>query len=381
MKLPWNKPRQDAAAVSVQLRETGSGAALGLPAAGRAGDRGEIALYRAIREAVPLVDAALLKIIRLAGGFRAACPDPGEEAALNDFLEAVPVGRGQYGVQVFLDAYLDSLLTCGRAVGEMVADREGGRLAALLCGDARDISFLEGASPLDTRLALRAPDGTLKPLPRQDLLLFTPYNPEPDAPYGVSLLRGLPFLADILMNIYRTVGRNWERVGNARIAVVCKPDPAEGGSAAERAAQIAGAWSAAMQNTPGGRVRDFVAVGDVDIRVIGADNQTLDSQVPVRQLVEQLIARTGIPPFMLGLNWSSTERMSSQQADLMTSELTALRRTVTPALTRVLRFWQTLEGRAPTARVAWEVINLQDEVEEARAALFRAQAEHLNKGV
>jgi hypothetical protein len=80
--------------------------------------------------------------------------------------------------------------------------------------------------------------------------------------------------------------------------------------------------------------RDFVAVGDVDIRVIGADNQILDSEVPVRQILEQLIARTGIPPFMLGLNWSTTERMSSQQADMMTSELTAIRRTLTPVRRR-----------------------------------------------
>ena len=39
-------------------------------------------------------------------------------------------------------------------------------------------------------------------LPYQDLLLFTPLNPEADNPYGVSLLRSLPFLADILMKIY-----------------------------------------------------------------------------------------------------------------------------------------------------------------------------------
>ena len=68
-----------------------------------------------------------------------------------------------------------------------------------------------------------------------------------------------------------------------------------------------------VQETRSGSVRDFVAVGDVDIKVIGADNQVLDSQVPVRQILEQLVARTGIPPFMLGLSWSSTERMSTQQ--------------------------------------------------------------------
>ena len=36
---------------------------------------GEIALYRAVREAVPIVDAALMKIIRLVGGFVVRCPE------------------------------------------------------------------------------------------------------------------------------------------------------------------------------------------------------------------------------------------------------------------------------------------------------------------
>ena len=54
-----------------------------------------------------------------------------------------------------------------------------------------------------------------------------------------------------------------------------------------------------MQETRSGDVRDLVAVGDVDIRVIGADAPVLDSQVPVRQVMEQIVAKTGIPPFML----------------------------------------------------------------------------------
>ena len=73
-------------------------------------------------------------------------------------------------------------------------------------------------------------------------------------------------------------------------------------------------------------VSDFVAVGDVSIRAIGADGQQMESDVPVRQMLEQIVAKLGVPPFLLGLSWSSTERMSSQQADMLTNELTAYRR-------------------------------------------------------
>lgn len=53
--------------------------------------------------------------------------------------------------------------------------------------------------------------------------------------------------------------------------------------------QVAKEWSEAMQT--GGAVKDFVAVGDVQIKVIGADNQILDSEVPVRQMLEQIVAK------------------------------------------------------------------------------------------
>ena len=99
----------------------------------------------------------------------------------------------------------------------------------------------------------------------------------------------------------------------------------------------------------------------------------------MRLIIEQLIAQTGIPPFLLGLNWSSTERMSSQQADIMTSELTALRRTLTPVVEKICRLWLRMHGYDCPFTVEWEEINLQDQVEEAKAALYRRQAERLER--
>ena len=81
---------------------------------------GETAVYRAIREGVPVVDAAICKLVRLCGGVGVACRDRAAQEGLDRFLRTVPTGRGQRGVQSFLDSYVDSLLTCGQAVGEMV---------------------------------------------------------------------------------------------------------------------------------------------------------------------------------------------------------------------------------------------------------------------
>ena len=278
-------------------------------------------------------------------------------------------------MNAFLDCYLDSLLTCGRAVGEILPTHGCRDIAAVLCGRVEDLEIREGESPLDFVLCGPDEQGRMTELPCQELLLFTPLNPETDSPYGVSLLRSMPFMAEILMKIYNTLGVNWERCGNVRFAVTCRNT--ENGQAAARSRQLAGEWSRAMQDTRNGSVRDFVAVGDVDIKVIGGDAPILDSEVPVRQILEQIVAKTGIPPFMLGLNWSSTERMSAQQADLLTTEITAIRRSLTPVVERVCRLWLRMHGYACSFEVVWDDINLQDQVEEARAELYRQQARKL----
>ena len=120
--------------------------------------RPEFALYRSIREAIPVVDAAILKMIRLTGGVTAACNDKRAEKELNDFLRSVPVGWNQKGIQTFLDCYLDCLLTCGRAVGEIVPSQDGREIAAVLCGNVSDIEIKEMDSPLQILLARKRRD-------------------------------------------------------------------------------------------------------------------------------------------------------------------------------------------------------------------------------
>ena len=82
---------------------------------------------------------------------------------------------------------------------------------------------------------------------------------------------------------------------------------------------------------------------------------------------------------MLGLSWSATERMSKQQADLLTSELWAIRRSVQPVLERICALWLQLHGYGCSAEIVWDEISLQDLVEQAHAELYRAQAKKIER--
>ena len=129
------------------------------------------------------------------------------------------------------------------------------------------------------------------------------------------------------------------------------------------------------------RVCDFVSVGDVSIRAIGADNQIIDCDVPIRHVLEQIVSKLSIPPFLLGLLWSSTERMSSQQADILTSELDYYRSLLTPVIEKIARAYLDSVRLNPGVRVDWSNISLQDETELAQARLNNARAMQLEQSM
>lgn len=333
-------------------------------------------VYRSLREGVPIIDSAINKIVRLMGGFAFSTGNERLDAEMQMFFENINVGGNQKGIQAFTDNFIEQLLTYGTAIGEMIADEDG--FYALYNGELDVIDIKRKKNSIDLEF-YNTSSGTAKRIQRQDLLLFSVLNPEPGQITGTSLLRGLPFVSDILLKIYNTIAANWERVGNLRYAVTYKPqnDGTDKAFAKERANQMAGAWKEAMSSKDS--IKDFVAVGDVKVSVIGADNQILDSEIPVRQMLEQIIAKTGLMPYMFGLSWSTTERMSQDQADILTTELESYRRVISPILKTIGQTYLNINGYMEDVEIVWDDITLQDETQLAQARLYNAEADHLLK--
>lgn len=329
-------------------------------------------VYKSLRENVPVIDAAVLKIIRLINDFEFETGNDQTDAQMNKFFEGICVGGNQTGISAFVSTYLSDLLTYGSAAGEMIADDSG--FYALYNGELNVLEVKRAQNNLDIEFY-----NSGKKLPRQDLILFSALNPEPGSILGTSLLRGLPFISDVLLTIYNTIGENWEHAGNLRYAVTYKPadGDTDAGVARDRASQICRAWQDAMSSKD--TVKDFVAVGDVSVKVIGADNNVLSSEIPVRQLMEQIVAKTGLPPYMLGFSWSTTERMSQQQADMLTTELEAYRKIITPVIMKIAAKYMEVNSLYLPVKIKWADITLQDETEHAKARLYNAQADKLLK--
>ena len=159
--MPWRKRKAPAGAAAVQPCRREGGWAESFPRPLRPP---EAEVYEGLREAVPILDAAIQKIVRLSGGFRLEHPDPRAQGLLEGFRRRVPWGRSAVGLDSFLAGYLDCLLTYGSAVGEMVLSPGGREVAALYLADLRDLELRPGATPLETELLTASPGGA-KPLP------------------------------------------------------------------------------------------------------------------------------------------------------------------------------------------------------------------------
>lgn len=334
-------------------------------------------LYASLREAIPIIDSAINKLVRLLGNFEIKCNNKKAEAELKYFLDNVKTGGNNVGFKCFISTYFDRLLTYGTSVAEIIPYKDYSGIYGIYNADNDDILLkTKNNNPLELQVCVRGANGEVTPVRNQELIMLTSLNPQPNKIGGTSILQGLPFVSNILLKIFTAIGQNWERAGNVRFAVTYKPpnDGTDGAFTQQRAEMIAKEWSKAMQDKG---ISDFVAVGDVDVKVIGADNQILDCQTPGRLLLEQIVSKLSIPPFLLGLSWSSTERMSSQQADILTSELEHYRYLLNPVISKVSGLWLTMNGYSTQHEIIWNNINLQDEVELANARLLNTQADQL----
>ena len=333
-------------------------------------------LYAPIKEAIPVIDAAISKLVRLIGTFTIECEDKEIEIQLNKFLQNVKVGSCSTGIDSFLFVHLNQLLTYGTSIGEIILNSKLDDIAALYNASLRNVVLKSDTKSLDLSIYKKSSDGGLSKIQHPELILVSVLNPDPESVYGNSVIKGLPFVSGILLKIFSSIGNNWERVGNARFAVTYSPpsDSSEQMYTKERAERIATEWSKAMKSeTP----TDFVAIGDVDIKVIGADNQILDSKVPVRQILEQIVSKLSIPPFLLGLSWSTTESMSVQQLEILSSELESYRRLLNPVINKICSTWMNLKRIDLDFKINWCLINLKDELRSANSRLLKARAEEI----
>jgi len=344
--------------------------------------RVDFALYDALREGIPLIDAAISHLVRLVGTPKIV-GDKKVVDHLNQFFSSLRVlGYNQVGLDNFMRLHLDTLLMYGKSAAEIVLT------------NARTGVYGLKPIPVETVLLKPAADGKVEIRQRQadnmegvlvpsELLFYSVNRPRVKYPHGSSLLASLPFVADIWLNMAWSLGQTWQRFGIPRYNVnIEEPEdfslgePERLARLEETAAQFTATAEARRDMES---INDFFSMGKTTVSIIGAEGQNLQFQVPHRALMEQMVMVTGLPPAWLGLSWSASERLGSEQAIHATDLIMGWRTELDPDMTNLGNMELALAGIGGTWGLEWDKVNLTDRTVSAQADMMEAQAQAITQ--
>lgn len=378
----------------------------------------------ALRESLGILDGAVNRMVTIDGIIDV---EGGNDALVQliqrELIGAIPVGDKNAGLQAFYTGMGQEQYEQGFSLGEMVFDRRGREIVALRVADSKGVLFHRNLNtgvmeswylpPMPNALGRR--DGTdsvqnvLRNSPRQlnvnliqgrgyeflkpETLVYSVFNPENDLPYGVSLFRGIEFVSQIMLRMHNATSQAWDRFGDPsfHVSYKTKNRSLKDAPLESRRAKIASDFAGTLNAKRMGNSADFVtAVGaddDIVINIIGGNNQVLSIEMPAQQMFEQILAKTGLASWVLGVQLGRAPAgLADNQAEMMLQDSKTRFESRVPALQGLVTNW--LRGRGKTWKPGdWQLVqrlpNLRDELKRAQAKFLEAQTQLMlsNAGV
>ncbi len=381
--------------------------------------------YEALREGIPIIDAAIRRLISLNGTVKIIGDNAAIVKELEDFCLNVPVNDHQKGIHAFLENFSNETFEQGFSLPEFIATPDLKDIAQLRVPDSKQIFFRRrgdgGTDPwyrylnnfLPSSVTRYSSPGSLAErilaatynqaiyinsgwevkLDPVNKLYFSINNENVD-PYGVSLMRSMEFCSQILMTLQNSVKNTWERFGDPSYHVKYKtnkkdlgPDTLEG-----RRQKIQTDFSNAIRSKRAGKSADFVtalnADADMTISVVGHDNQVLELLVPAQHVLEQIVSKTGLPAWMLGVGSKTVQGMAALEVEAALQDAKIRQLAMLPELIRLMSVFLRLRSRSwktittdPAKPGDWGIVfetpNLRDLVAQAQARFLNSQADQM----
>ena len=383
--------------------------------------------YEALREGIPIIDSAIRRLISINGTIRIIGDNAALVKELEDFCLSVPVNDHQKGIHAFLENFSNETFEQGFSLPEFIATTDLKDIARLVVPDSKQIIFRRNAdgttepwyrylnnftaggvirlsSPgtLTERIinaaynqAVYINSGWEVKLNPANKLYFSINNENSD-PYGVSLMRSMEFCSQILMTIQNGVKNSWERFADPSLFVKYKTNRKDLGTDTleQRRQKVQDDVSSAFRAKRNGNSADFVAAvsadADMEIRVIGADGQILELEMPAQHVLDQIVSKTGLPAWLLGVSSKTVQGMATLEIEAALQDAKIRQLAMLPELIRLFSIVLKLRGRSwknittsVDKRGDWGVIfetpNLRDLVAQAQARFLNAQADMMGQ--
>jgi hypothetical protein len=377
--------------------------------------------YEALREGIPVIDAAIRRLISLNGTIKIIGDNASIVRELEDFCLNVPVNDTQKGIHAFLENASNETFEQGFSMSEYIATKDMKDIAELRVADSKQIIFRRNttgraepwyrhqSSPGSSRIITNPNSlvesiltaqfgqamligGMLEEKLNPANKLYFSINNENTNPYGVSLMRSMEFCAKLLATMQNSLGNVWERFGDPSYHVNygLTKRSLSGETLEDRRKKIADDFNTSVRAKRAGKSADFVSALNADdkmeIKVIGADNQVLDLEIPVRHVLEQIVGKTGLPAWMLGIYWSTTERMATLEVESILQDAKIRQLAMLPEFIKLFSTLLKMRGyrwnnvttsldKPGDWGIIFETPNLRDMVAQAQARFLNAQAD------
>lgn len=344
------------------------------------------AFFEFLIESVPICGAAINKLVTLDGIPIVTGNNQKLVDEINEWMQHIPVNDIQRGLQSFHQGLSREAFEQGFAFGEFITNKNRTDIIGLRVADSKFIKFSRDETGL--RVYQRADGDNQERELNQSNLIYFSVNNENTNPYGTPVLRGCEFVSKIITTIYQATGNTWERFGDPSYSVIYKTSKKDGVDLEARRATIAAELNAALRAKKAGKSADFVRAIDtnseINISVIGADNTViLDMDVPMKYLIQDICGVTGLPAWMLGYSFSTTERRANFEAEMVLADVAVRQTAKTPHFERLISTMLLLRGRTWKPgdwQIEWKQVNLHDLVAQAQARFLNAQADMMGQG-
>ncbi|MBB5769105.1 hypothetical protein [Xanthomonas euroxanthea] len=369
-------------------------------------------LYEALKEAVPMLDGGLGRMVTLDGVLGVEGDNDTLVAEIEEWMASVPVNDLENGYQAMYASQGEEMFEQGHGIAEFVYSATGRDVVGLRVADSKGTAFVRDTDRM--RVFYRNPNacsdhrpdglgnveailqGRVRGTLTAGLLLEVGYveldpaqlsiainRPEADNPYGTSMLRAVPFVSQILLQMQNSTRQVWGRFGDPsfHVAFSTKSNKVDSAAAQKRAEAIASSLATALAAKARGNSVD-VATGvgmndEISIDVIGAVNEALQIELPARHMIEQIVASFGIPAWMLGVSWAQAAGIAEPQSELVLQDAKTRFARREASLRKPIEAMLRARGRT-WKKGDWKLVqhlpSLTDELKRAQAEFLRAQA-------
>lgn len=344
----------------------------------------ERSLYRELRYNIPVVDAAITRLTSLNGTLKVYSDSDRKQRIMEDLFNTVPVRNGDfvgaitnYGVNECLSQLSSMALEQGFAVTEQVLDDRRKTVNRLQVPDALTLNFRR--EPMGGRsLWQQQSTGTVQIIPDDYLQTFA-YEDRGGEYY--SLLWNLEIVSDIILRLWQSVEKDWIRFGDPSLLVtVSGSKEADSNDIKAAFKAVSRGLNTIFTSRQEGKARDhhqeLPPDVKVDQQVVGVPTQGSYStkknfQDDQRAFAEQLTVKTGLPGWMLNQNWSTTERLSSNQLKTVLHDAAQRQTKLLPVARKIFR--NILDGQGKAGWIEgidywfeWDNVDIDDSLGQAQ---------------